>query len=52
MQAGVINGAKLALKENYKYKRSFKVSEFMEELKDVEPYVIENFLCIYGGNKL
>lgn len=52
MQAGVINGAKIALREKYKYKRYFEVEEFVEELQYLEPFVIENFLCIYGSGKL
>lgn len=51
MQAGVKNGYKIIFNQNPK-ERFVKKVVFPKELQVLEPYEIENFLCIWGKVKV
>lgn len=50
IQAGVKKGYKKILNQNPKNRFEEK-NKFPKELQILEPYEIENFLCIWGNNK-
>lgn len=50
LQAGVIKGYKKIFNRNPEEKFEEK-NKFPKELQILEPYEIENFLCIWGNNK-
>jgi hypothetical protein len=50
LQAGVIKGFKKIFNQNPKNRFEEK-NRFPKELQIIEPYEIENFLCIWGNDK-
>lgn len=51
IQSGVKNGLKKIFKEKTPRGRTLPKNIFPLQLQKLEPYMIENFLCIYGKNK-
>ena len=48
VQSGVVKGVKKALNGKIPKGRSLPMSIFKDEFQNLEPYQLENFLCIWG----